>query len=55
MYAESSESLCGSLAEANVTELLTLGHLKNVFNGIRNIMPREIVDAKNTFSQSEHL
>ena len=46
MDAQSSKSLCRALTEADVTQTWCVGDVENVLDGIRNIVPCKIVDAK---------
>lgn len=46
MYAESGKSLSSTLAEADVAQTFGLGDLKNVIDGIGNVMPCKIIHAK---------
>jgi hypothetical protein len=44
MNAKSSKGLGSPLAESDIAELLALCYLQNVIDGIRNVVPRKIVD-----------
>jgi len=46
VYAESRKSLSGALAKSNVTDAGGFRGVENILDGIRNIMPSEIIDAK---------
>ena len=43
MNGEGSKGLSGPLAETDVAEILRLGYVENVRNGIRNIVPSEVI------------
>ena len=46
MDAEGGECLGGALAEANVAERRCLGNIEDVVDGVGNVMPGKVVNAR---------